>query len=180
MYGQNLVLKLSLAAGAFLLWGASSLSAQQVFNCSSDDGHRHYCAADTHHADINMVKQRSDSRCEEGYSWGRDRHGVWVDHGCRADFEVVRNHDNWRDDRDRVDNDGYGDYNRRSGIQAITCSSDDMNRHYCAADTHGGVRLYKQISDARCEEGYSWGYDEHGIWVDRGCRANFQTGMGGR
>lgn len=174
MYGHNLVLKLSLAAGAFLLWGATALSAQQVFNCSSDDGHRHYCAADTHHADVNMVKQHSDARCEEGYSWGRDRHGVWVDHGCRADFEVVRR-DHDRDDAYRTD-----DYNRGAGIQAITCSSDDMNRHYCPADTHGGVRLYKQLSDARCDEGSTWGFDEHGIWVDRGCRADFQTGMGGR
>jgi hypothetical protein len=121
-----------------------------------------------------MVKQRSDARCEQGYSWGRDHHGVWVDHGCRADFEVVRR-DNYRDDAYRSD-----DYDRRAGIQAITCSSDDMNRHYCPADTHGGVRLYKQLSDARCEEGYSWGFDEHGIWVDRGCRADFQTGTGGR
>src|ERR1041385_4511792 len=112
-----------------------------------------------------MVRQRSDARCQEGYSWGRDRHGVWVDHGCRADFEIVSDRyrdrdDDWRRDRDRSDNGGYGDYNRRSGIQAITCSSDDMNRHYCPADTRGGVRLFKQLSDARCQEGYSWGYDE--------------------
>ncbi|HEY6185101.1 MAG TPA: DUF3011 domain-containing protein [Terriglobales bacterium] len=188
MSGNNLVLKLFLAAGAFLLWGASTLSAQQVINCSSDDGHRHYCSVNTHHADVNMVRQRSDARCQEGYSWGRDRHGVWVDHGCRADFEIVADRDRdrgwgWgrdRDDRDRTDNGGYGDYNRRSGIQAITCSSNDMNRHYCPADTRGGVRLFKQLSDARCQEGYTWGYDDRGIWVDRGCRADFQTGLGGR
>jgi hypothetical protein len=174
MSGNKLVRKLFLAAGAFLLGGVISLSAQQVFNCSSEDGHRHYCSADTHHAEVNLVKQRSDARCEQGYSWGRDHHGVWVDHGCRADFEVVRR-DNDREDAYRSD-----DYDRRAGIQAITCSSDDMIRHYCPADTHRGVRLYKQLSDARCEEGYSWGFDEHGIWVDRGCRADFQTGTGGR
>jgi len=174
MYGKNLVFKLSLAAGAFLLWGANSLSAQQVFNCSSDDGHRHYCSAQTHHADVNMVKQHSDARCEEGYSWGRDHHGVWVDHGCRADFEIVRR-DQDRDNAYRTD-----DYNRRQGMQAISCSSDDGGRHYCAADTRRGVRLFKQVSDARCEEGRSWGYDQRGIWVDHGCRADFQTGTGGR
>jgi hypothetical protein len=181
MSGTKLIFRLSLAAGALFLWGASSLSAQQVINCSSEDGHRHYCSIDARHADINMVKQRSDARCEEGYSWGRDRHGVWVDHGCRADFQVVgrdHDHDGDRDDDDRYrSQNGYG---RGSQIQAITCSSDDMHRHFCPANTNGGVRLYKQISDAPCQEGYSWGFDDHGIWVDRGCRADFQTGDGGR
>ena len=34
------------------------------------------------------MKQRSDSSCRQGYSWGYDRRGIWVDHGCRADFQV--------------------------------------------------------------------------------------------
>ena len=79
MSGKNLCLKLSLAVGALLLCGATSLSAQQIISCSSDDGHRHYCQANTRHADVRMVKQRSDARCQEGYSWGHDRHGIWVD-----------------------------------------------------------------------------------------------------
>jgi hypothetical protein len=37
-----------------------------------------------------LVRQRSGSPCIEGRTWGRDRSGVWVDRGCRADFEVVR------------------------------------------------------------------------------------------
>ncbi len=171
----NKSLRLFLVAAAFFLLGTASLSAQQTFNCSSEDGHRHYCSADTHHGDVRMVKQRSDSRCEEGYSWGRDNRGVWVDHGCRADFEVVDNHHH-----DNFGNAGYRNDDRRAGVQAVTCSSDDMKRHYCPADTRGGVRLYKQLSDARCQEGSSWGFDERGIWVDRGCRADFQTGTGGR
>lgn len=177
MVRNNLFFQFLLAVAACMLWGATSLSAQQIVNCSSDDGHRHYCQVDTHHSDVRLVKQRSDARCEEGSSWGHDRHGIWVDRGCRADFEIVDNHHH-----DNLGNDGYqgGDNNRRAGIQAVTCSSDDMNRHYCAADTRGGVRLYKQLSDARCQEGSTWGYDDHGIWVDRGCRADFQTGTGGR
>jgi hypothetical protein len=35
-----------------------------------------------------MVKQRSDAPCRQGYSWGYDHNGIWVDHGCRADFAV--------------------------------------------------------------------------------------------
>src|ERR1700741_2144782 len=55
----------------------------------------------------------------------------------------------------------------------LTCASDDGNRHYCAADTRYGVRMVNQRSGAPCKKGYSWGYDRRGIWVDRGCRADF-------
>jgi hypothetical protein len=41
--------------------------------------------------------------------------------------------------------------------------------------TGGGVHLNRQFSQARCEEGYSWGYTDRGIWVDRGCRAEFSV-----
>lgn len=65
---------------------------------------------------------------------------------------------------------------RDRGVSSITCSSDDMRRHYCDTNTRGGVRLVHQRSQAECREGYSWGYDRRGIWVDRGCRADFEVG----
>jgi hypothetical protein len=58
----------------------------------------------------------------------------------------------------------------------ISCSSDDMHRHHCKVDTRGGVQLVKQNSDSSCQQGRSWGYDRHSIWVDHGCRADFQVG----
>ena len=54
----------------------------------------------------------------------------------------------------------------------ITCSSDG-GRTVCNADTRGGVRISRQLSDVRCVEGYTWGYTEQSVWVDRGCRAEF-------
>ena len=30
------------------------------------------------------------------------------------------------------------------------------------------------VSPAACERGRSWGFDGHGIWVDRGCKAEFR------
>ena len=63
-----------------------------------------------------------------------------------------------------------------SSADTISCSSDDMHRHYCSANTRGGVQLVKQRSDAKCIQGQTWGYDRQGIWVDRGCRADFSTG----
>ncbi len=129
----------------------------QTITCSSDDGGRHTCPADVR-GGVQMTNQRSGSPCRQGYSWGYNRDGIWVDHGCRADFTVS----SWNDR-------GYGG----GGGQNITCSSDDGNRHYCSADTRGGVQMVNQRSGSPCQQGYSWGYDQRGIWVDHGCRADF-------
>ena len=61
----------------------------------------------------------------------------------------------------------------RSSAQNISCSSDDGHRRYCPADTRGGVQLLRQRSQSPCQQGYSWGFDRGGVWVDRGCRADF-------
>ena len=60
----------------------------------------------------------------------------------------------------------------------LTCSSNDGAYHYCRADTQNRVQLTHQISGSPCQQGYSWGYDYRGIWVDRGCRAQFEYGFG--
>jgi hypothetical protein len=107
-----------------------------------------------------MVRQRSGSPCQQGSTWGYDRRGIWVDRGCRADFVV----NTYRP------NPGYGP---GPGGQTITCSSDNGRRNYCAVDTRRGVRLVRQRSGSPCQQGSTWGYDRRGIWVDRGCRADF-------
>ncbi len=58
----------------------------------------------------------------------------------------------------------------------IYCASDDGRRNFCGVDTRGGVRLARQRSDSPCVAGRTWGFDRRGIWVDRGCRAEFLTG----
>jgi hypothetical protein len=135
-----------------------------VITCSSDDGGRRVCPADIR-GTVRMVRQISGSRCEQGYSWGYDTAGVWVDHGCRAEFEI-------RSGR------RYGGSQQQTQTQAtvIRCSSDDGGRQFCSANTSGGVRLVRQISGSRCQQGSTWGYDQSGIWVDRGCRAEFEVG----
>lgn len=59
----------------------------------------------------------------------------------------------------------------------ITCSSDNGQRRYCNADTRSGVRLIRQISGSGCGPS-TWGYDERGVWVDRGCQAEFDLSGG--
>lgn len=65
------------------------------------------------------------------------------------------------------------------GQNRITCSSNNGKRNYCNVNTNGGVRLVRQLSGPPCDQGRSWGYDRQGIWVDRGCRAEFAVGNGG-
>ena len=55
--------------------------------CSSDDGRRHQCPADTVNG-VTLVTQRSDAPCVQGRTWGWRRNYIWVDRGCRADFSV--------------------------------------------------------------------------------------------
>jgi Protein of unknown function (DUF3011) len=74
---------------------------------------------------------------------------------------------------------GYGNESRYA--TTLTCSSDDESRVYCDADTRGGVRLVRRISDSACRQGSTWGYDSRGVWVDKGCRAEFEVaGLGSR
>jgi Protein of unknown function (DUF3011) len=131
---------------------------QERVSCDSDDMRRHWCRVDTR-GGVRLYKQKSDSPCIQGRSWGYNRDGIWVDRGCRAEFEVGR------------EGGGGG-----SGGQTVSCDSDDMRRHWCRVDTRGGVRLLRQKSDSPCVRGSTWGYNRDGIWVDRGCRAEFQVG----
>lgn len=127
--------------------------------CASDNGKRNWCLTDTRNG-VQMVRQRSGSPCVFERTWGYDRRGVWVDRGCRADFQIGGS--NWQPGA--------------SGTQVINCSSDDMRRHVCPVNTGGDVRLIRQRSEADCVYGSTWGFDVQGIWVDRGCRADFLIG----
>src|SRR4051794_12806392 len=158
-----------------LLAGGSAFWKESL-TCSSEDGRRHYCDADTRQG-VQMVRQRSGSACREGYSWGSDRRGVWVDHGCRADFAIGTNrsgnggsdrYGDRHDDRYREGDGRYRGNGNGNTTSSLTCSSEDGGRHYCNADTHRGVQMVKQRSGSACREGYSWGYDRRGVWVDHG------------
>lgn len=62
----------------------------------------------------------------------------------------------------------------------ITCSSNGYRYTTCSVDTDNRVRMVREISTGNlCREGRSWGYDSNRIWVDKGCRAEFEFGRGG-
>jgi Zn-finger nucleic acid-binding protein len=157
--------------------------------CASDNGRRNFCSADTR-GGVRLVRQKSDSPCIAGRTWGFDRRSIWVDRGCRADFVTGdRNRDYGRDrdydrdrgrdrdyDRDRGRDRDYGrDRGRDSYVQTFYCESGDGRRHYCSEGARGSVRLVRQKSGSPCIFGRTWGRDNAGVWVDRGCRADFEV-----
>ena len=63
--------------------------ASQTIQCKSDHYRYRYCRVQTDDH-VRLERQRSNADCRRGYSWDYDRHGVWVNHGCDADFRVGR------------------------------------------------------------------------------------------
>jgi hypothetical protein len=135
--------------------------------CESQNERTRYCAADIR-GDVRLVNQLSHSNCIEGRSWGWDRQGIWVSGGCRAEFEIDQGRDYGYDDR--YDRGGNG------RDRVIRCESNNNRTVYCNADTRNGVRLLTQHSRDACIEGRTWGWNERGVWVTDGCRAQFQIG----
>ena len=63
-------------------------------------------------------------------------------------------------------------------VQRITCSSNNGRRNWCDVGGTSNVRLARQISGSPCVRNDTWGVDRRGLWVDRGCRAEFVVAGG--
>ena len=60
-----------------------------------------------------------------------------------------------------------------SAQQTIKCESNNGGRNYCGQYNPNQVTMDRQISGSPCVRGNTWGVDNRGLWVDRGCRAIF-------
>lgn len=109
-------------------------------------------------ASVYLVDQLSSTKCVEGKNWGWDSVKIWVDNGCRATFEIHR--------KEEGDN---------SDVERFTLESKNGKRRTKRIDTKGGVRMVRRLSEADCREGRSWGYNSREVWVDDGCRAEFEV-----
>ena len=147
---------------ALLFPAANAMRPQtETLKCSSEDGEKHYCAADTRYG-AHLTKQTSTPPCIETTTWGYDEEGIWVDKGCGGEFTLG--------------NADQGDEEPAEG-KTITCSSENGARKYCPVEIRGNVQLVKQKSEAACTHGTTWGFDTHGIWVNKGCSADFVVGV---
>ena len=64
--------------------------------------------------------------------------------------------------------------------ERIRCASRDYRYAFC--DTNGRVvaaRVTRRYSKRPCQEGYTWGFEAGGIWVDDGCDADFDVVLRG-
>lgn len=118
---------------------------------------------------VSLTQQLSRTACEYNRTWGYDYRGVWVDKGCEAEFEVGGG--------------GGGNYNPGSsgsttsdGRREIYVYSPNYAYYKYNVNTDNEVELVRQLSNSPCERNSSWGYDNNGVWVDRGCSGQFLVG----
>ena len=97
-----------------------------------------------------LVRQISNSRCEEGATWSSQDGLITVWKGCRGEFAQG---------------------NATGGT--IRCESNDGRGRTCRTPWQGQSRLVRQLSRGDCVEGRSWGYTNSSLWVSNGCRARF-------
>jgi hypothetical protein len=125
------------------------------FKCESNSGGRRHCPVSTV-GGVKIVRQLSQSACIQHATWGFDRNSVWVSQGCRAEFQA-----------------GIGKPNVELGPQSVRCESDRGRERRCDVGVWKGAQLTRQLSKSPCVQGHSWGWDARGVWVSRGCRAEF-------
>jgi hypothetical protein len=135
----------------------TSRPMKQTVICESTDGHRRHCAVDTS-GGVRITKRLSKNACEYRDDWGWDSNGVWVAHGCRAEFEVKSEN---------------GLVSQSMNDEVLVCESENGRRKHCPANTRFGVAVFRQLSDSECIMNRTWGYDSRGVWVTSGCRAEF-------
>ncbi len=70
------------------LAASSAFADTQRIRCGSHDGKYTYCRVSGRVTDAWLVHQNSDRPCREDRTWGWDNGGVWVDDGCRGEFDV--------------------------------------------------------------------------------------------
>lgn len=71
-------------------WGYDDRGDDRMqFSCASIDNRYRECRLPVD-GRARLVERVSNARCVEGQSWGQRGDRVWVDHGCRARFEVSR------------------------------------------------------------------------------------------
>ncbi len=114
-------------------------------------------------APVTLVKQRSAAACTEGQTWGRLGGSVFVSRGCRAEFAVTP----------PIRPAGFP--RPTNTMYWVTCESADNLRFECRIGEQDVPRVVRQLGRTACTEGTTWGRQDGILWVDRGCRAEFEV-----
>ncbi len=104
---------------------------------------------------VELVRNTGAVPCQESRNWGVRSGEIWVDGGCRGRFRV--------------------DPSQELRTGRVSCQSNNGRRSVCRIPLNAEVALERRRSQAPCVEGTSWGRERELVWVDRGCRADFQV-----
>jgi hypothetical protein len=138
--------------------GGGGLVRPDTLVCRSSGPRRRYCPADVGFGAVAMLRRIGGAACQFGRTWSYDRHGVWVSHGCSAEFEIGYPRETWTPGPD---------------ISYVRCESHDYERNFCDAPNARSAVLQRQLSRSACIEGRTWGHERGRIWVDDGCAGDF-------
>jgi hypothetical protein len=141
----------------------------KVVACASPNSRHASCPEDLRGYALTDMRQQSRTQCVLGQNFGYDERGVWVEGGCRAEFEFEYRGPGYRG------NAPFGGGGSTGSTSLLTCESVENRRVSCELPRSARIRFVKQLSRAACTEGSTWGFDQRGIWVDRGCRAEFEV-----
>lgn len=197
---HKLALISAISVGFFSQANPATAQNQNRITCESRQGRYNFCNVDTR-GGVRFVRQISNAQCRQGSTWGYDRNGIWVDQGCSAEFAVRDrggNNNNNYNYNDNYNSNTGGDNTgaiiggvlavgaiaaalasgsgNNSSDGTITCGSERGKFTRCPVDIsrRDRVILRRQLSNSGCWEGSTWGYDRNGIWVDEGCRGQFE------
>lgn len=170
----------AIALFVFMTCGVADAHRSDIVVCKSYGGYQ-FCKADVRGGRVALIRQFSRSPCVEGRTWGYSSDGIWVDSGCKGEFEVLhsRHRDRYYDD---YDHDRYNDRYRgrrnygRSYYVTLRCESENYQYEYCPVECFvEDAEVVRQYSTSMCIIDGTWGFDKHGVWVDGGCRAKFRV-----
>ena len=125
------------------------------FTCESARGGRSECRIPPN-GRLRVIRPLVQGVCRPNDTYGQGLGYVWVDKGCRVEYEVSSEPET-----------------NQPSERRITCESDSGQRAECRIPFKAHVQLVMVISRAPCRQGESWGVTDNAIWVDKGCRAEF-------
>jgi hypothetical protein len=123
------------------------------FNCSSTESKYRECQLPVD-GRARLIRQKSDSPCIEGQTWGQRGDRLWVDRGCRAKFEVV------------FGGGGTG--------QHVDCRSEQARYRECPIRRGYVGKLISDNSGGKCRNAGAWGTRDGLVWVNQGCKGRFE------
>ena len=138
-------------------WNPNPPSNGNTILCESKSGDAKRCTPPWR-GQSRLVRQLSNSRCEEGATWSSQDGLITVWKGCRGEFAAGG-----------------------ASTGTIRCESTDGRGRTCRTPWSGHSRLTRQLSSNACVEGRSWQSQQGQVYVGNGCRAEFapRTGSGG-